>query len=150
MLRGLPHQPRVVVIAGVLAACLVAAAVRIPTIVWHAVDAGTEGRRGTSERELAPADVMDVPNEMIERAERVIPPEATYNLVLGPQFELSDTQRAGIPVVLRYYLLPRHQVEGTEQADWVIAYGQSSETLGVRYRREVPLAEGVNALELEH
>ena len=93
---------------------------------------------------------MDVPNEMIARAEQVIPPDATYNIVLGPQFELSDTQRAGIPVVLRYYLLPRHQVEGTERADWVIAYGQSSEELGLRYRREVPLADGVNALELEH
>ena len=137
-------------IAGVLVVCLVAAAVRIPTIVRHAVDAGTEGRRGTAERELAPADVMDVPNEMIARAEQVIPPDATYNVVLGPQFDLSESQQAGIPVVLRYYLLPRHQVEGTERADWVITYGQSSETLGVRYRREVPLAEGVNALELEH
>ena len=137
-------------IAGILIVCLVAAAVRIPTIVRHAVDAGTGGRRASSERELAPADAMDVPNEMIARAEEVIPPDATYNIVLGPQFELTDSQRAGIPVVLRYYLLPRHQVEGTEHADWVIAYGQSSETLGIRYRREVPLADGVNALELEH
>ena len=137
-------------IAGVLVVCLVAAAVRIPTIVRDAVDAGTAGRRGTAERELAPADVMDVPNEMIARAEQVIPPDATYNLVLGPQFDLTETQRAGIPVVLRYYLLPRHEVQGTEGADWVIAYGQSSEELGLRYRREVPLADGVNALELEH
>jgi hypothetical protein len=143
VLRGL-------VIAGVLVVCLAAAAVRIPTILRHAVDAGTGGRPGTAERELGPADAMDIPNEVIGRAEQVIPPDATYNLVLGPQFELSETQRAGIPVVLRYYLLPRHEVQGTEHADWVIAYGQSSESLGIRYRREVPLAEGVNALELEH
>ena len=137
-------------IAGVLVVCLVAAAVRIPTIVGDAVDAGTAGRPGTAERELGPADAMDVPNEVIAGAERVIPLDATYNLVLGPQFDLTETQRAGIPVVLRYYLLPRHEVQGTEGADWVIAYGQSSEELGLRYRREVPLAEGVNALELEH
>ena len=143
MLRGL-------VIAGVLVVCLAAAAVRIPTILRHAVDAGTDGRPGTVERELGPADAMDVPNEVIARAEQVIPPDATYNLVLGPQFELTETQRAGIPVVLRYYLLPRHEVQGTEGADWVIAYGQSSESLGIRYRREVPLADGVNALEVEH
>jgi hypothetical protein len=149
VLHGQPH-PRVLVIAGVLVACLVAAAVRMPTIVRDAVDAGTAGRQGTDERELAPADVMDVPNEMIARAEQVIPPDATYNVVLGPQFELTETQKAGIPVVLRYYLLPRHEVQGTEGADWVIAYGQSSESLGIRYRREVPLAEGVNALEVEH
>ena len=41
MLRGL-------VIAGVLAVCLVAAAVRIPTILRHAVAAGTDGRPGAA------------------------------------------------------------------------------------------------------
>lgn len=128
---------------------LIAAALELPGIVRASVDEVRDGRPAEVERNAAPADGLGIPNDMLERAREVIPEDAHYAVVLGPSIPLDANQTVGIPQFLRYWLLPRTFEDEADDADWVIAYGQSAETLGVAVKREVALAELVNAVEVE-
>jgi hypothetical protein len=134
--------------AVVVAAALAAAAVELPGAIGDTADAARDGRPGRAERELAPAQGLDIPDEMLLRVRRVIPEDASFAVVLGDSIELTETQQTGIPQFLRYWLLPRRFEDERDDADWVIAYGQSSETLGVPVVEEVPLAEAINAVRV--
>jgi hypothetical protein len=136
------------VAAVVVAAALAGAAVELPGAIGDAADALEHGRPGRAERELAPAQGLDIPDEMLLRVRRVIPEDASFAVVLGNSIDLTDTQLTGIPQLLRYWLLPRRFEDERDDADWVIAYGQSSETLGVPVAAEVPLAEAINAVRV--
>jgi len=133
----------------VAAALLAAAVLELPGVVLDAADAVRAGRPAAFDRAAAPADGLGIPNDMLERARDVIPEHARYAIVLGPTIPLDANQTVGIPQFLRYWLLPRTFEDEADDADWVIAYGQSAETLGVPVRREVPLAELVNAVEVD-
>ena len=141
---------RSVVATVAAAAALGAATTEVPSAVRAGLEALREPARSGVGRELAPADALDVPPEALVRAAEVIPPHATYNVVVGDQLDPTDTQRIGIPDLFRYWLLPRRRIEGLDHADWVITYGQSTETLDASPRREVALAPSINAVELDH
>jgi hypothetical protein len=83
------------------------------------------------------------------RAAQVIPGGATYSVVVGDQLHPTYAQRAAIPDLLRYWLLPRRRVDALDRAEWVITYGQATEALNVRASREISLAPKINAVELE-
>lgn len=135
--------------AVVVALLLVAAAIELPGVVRRGVDAVRDGRPSTVEREAAPASGLGIPEELLVRARQTIPEDARYAVVLGSSIPLDENQRVGIPQFLRYWLAPRTFEDEADDADWVIAYGQSGETLGVPVKREVPLADLVNAVEVE-
>jgi hypothetical protein len=132
----------------VVAVALAAAAVELPGAFDDAAAALREGRPGRAERELAPAQGLDIPDEMLLRVRQVIPEDASFAVVLGDSIELTPTQVTGIPQFLRYWLVPRPFEDEQDDADWVIAYGQSSETLGVPVAEEIPLAEAINAVRV--
>jgi hypothetical protein len=133
----------------VVAVALAAAAVELPGALGDAADALRDGRPDRAERELAPAQGLDIPDEMLLRVRQVIPEDASFAVVLGNSIELSDAQLTGIPQFLRYWLVPRRFEDERDDADWVIAYGQSSETLGIPVAEEVPLAEAINAVRVQ-
>jgi hypothetical protein len=133
----------------VVAALLAAAVLELPGVVVDAADAVRAGRPAALERAAAPADGLGIPNDMVERVREVIPEDAHYAIVLGPSIPLDANQTVGIPQFLRYWLLPRTFEDEADDADWVIAYGQSSETLGIPVKLEIPLAALVNAVEVD-
>jgi hypothetical protein len=77
------------------------------------------------------------------RARSVIPSGATYTVVTGP--ELTSTGLA--PIAFEFMLLPRIFTPDRHRAQWVIAYGASSEGLGVPYSKEIGLAPDVNVVK---
>jgi hypothetical protein len=133
----------------VAAALLAAAVLELPGVLRDARDAVRAGRPAAFERAAAPADGLEIPEELLVQARRTIPEDAHYALVLGGSIPLSESQRIGIPQFLRYWLAPRTFEDEADDADWVIAYGASGEALGVRVRREVQLAPLVNAVEVD-
>jgi hypothetical protein len=80
------------------------------------------------------------------RATQAIPRDATYAIVFGNDPPVANPAEAR--VAFRFWLQPRRYVRRAADADWVIAYHRSSETLGVRYSREVGLTPGVNVVEV--
>jgi hypothetical protein len=132
----------------VVAVALAAAAVELPGAFDDAADAVKDGRPDRAERELAPAQGLDIPDEMLLRVRQVIPEDASFAIVLGDAIELTEAQLTGIPQFLRYWLVPRRFEDEQGDADWVISYGHSSETLGVPVAEEVELAEAINAVRV--
>ncbi len=132
----------------VVALALVAAALELPGAVGEAIDAVADGRPSRAERELAPGQGLGIDGDMLLRVRRVIPEEASYAIVFGDSIPLNEIQLTGIPQFLRYWLVPRRFEDERDDADWVIAYGHSSETLGIRVAEEVPLSELVNAVRV--
>jgi len=128
---------------------LAAAASQLPSVLRSALDAVEQGRPSAIERDIAPARSLGVPPEMLVRARQVIPPDASYAVVLGDAIPLDDTQRVGVPQLLRYWLAPRRFEDERDDADWVIAYGHSSETLGVSVADEIELASLINAVRVK-
>ncbi len=89
------------------------------------------------------------PTAPLITAARFIPRNATYSIVVGQDPHTPDpglTKR-----ILRLWLLPRTYVAKPAEAQWVIAYHQSSEKLGIRYSDETGLgAPGTNVVRVEH
>jgi hypothetical protein len=79
-------------------------------------------------------------------ARETIPPDATYTVVVG-NTKLDDPGVVG--VMLRLWLAPRRYTDRLASAQWVVAYHESSEALGVPYTREVGLGPDANAVELK-
>lgn len=88
------------------------------------------------------------PTASIVMAQRTIPPEATYAIVVGNQEPRVEPQL--VRLIFKLWLLPRRYTARPRDADWVIAYNESSERVGVPYTQEIGLAPGVNALKVAH
>src|SRR5262249_24894763 len=73
-----------------------------------------------------------------------IPRDATYTVVSGDQPPRTALDREGLLGLIRYWLLPRRYTASLADAGWVIAVHHPSETVGVPYRKEIPLAPYVN------
>ena len=82
----------------------------------------------------------------LANARRLIPPDATYAVAVGTG--VPPGQRAGIPLAFKFWLPPRRYVVRPRDAQWVIAYGQASEKLGVPYTSEIGLAPDVNLVKV--
>ena len=86
------------------------------------------------------------PTQPLVAAQRIIPENATYTIVVG-------RQQTGPPVaivedIFRFWLVPRHYTTSVRMADWAITYNKSSEALGVPYTKEFGLGPGTNAVKL--
>jgi hypothetical protein len=104
--------------------------------------------RSLAERELVVAYNISVPPEVLLGAARVIPRNATYAIAVGNSPPVASFQVSGIPSLLEYWLLPRRWTADLRKAAWIVSYNHPSETLGVRVKREIPLAPTVNAVEV--
>jgi hypothetical protein len=103
------------------------------------------GRRtGADYRELQPARTVGLSDlRPFLAAERVLPRDATFAVVTGPQAAIKD------PLVLRwvrrfarYRLLPRRLIDDPHEADWVLSYGGRLPP-GVEASRLIRVAPGI-------
>ena len=134
-------------LAPLLAAlALAAAATTAPDLVRGIVDPPADEERW-SRPELDPRHI-GIPVEVVERTEELVPRDASYTIVFGDQIPV-ESGGIGVRQGLVYFLLPRRWTNDHERAEWVLAWGESSEALGVRVRREVGLVPGVNLVEVE-
>jgi hypothetical protein len=81
--------------------------------------------------------------EALVRARSVIPPNATFSVVVPGGNE------NGAILAFKFALLPRVYTPDRHKAQWVIAYQVPSEGLGVRYSREIGLSPDANVVEVE-
>lgn len=130
-----------------LAALLIAAPQAPDLLASLRDDLKSVGSTTAAERELSPAVSADLPEAVLTGAATTIPERASFYVVVGDNLELSPTTRASIVGLLRYWLLPRRFVTRAA-AEWVIAYGASTETLGVRLGRQVEVHPGVVVVEV--
>ncbi len=86
------------------------------------------------------------PTQALVTAQRVIPKDATYTIVLG--HEQPGPSATIASDIFRFWLVPRHYTPSIRKADWAITYNESSESLGVPYTQELGLGPGVNAVRL--
>lgn len=110
-------------------------------------DLDVAGKRTAVERELEPAVSVDVPANVLTGAAGEIPEGASFHVVVGDNLELTPSTRVSIEGLLRYWLQPRRFTD-LQAADWVIAYGASTETLGLEFAREIEVYPGVVVAEV--
>lgn len=70
---------------------------------------------------------------VVEKAVELIPPSATYGVVIGPRWKPLRQLRWTTSLerdFLRYYLLPREQVEPPSRTRWVVCLGCDLQALG--------------------
>lgn len=82
-------------------------------------------------------------------AQRVIPRDATYTIVVGNEEAGRNMTPAFATIVYRFWLVPRRYTQNIHRARWALTYFKSSESLGVPYVREIGLGPGVNAVLLK-
>jgi hypothetical protein len=133
----------------VAATCVCVAAARSVTEVDDAVDTVRVGLAPAHERELKPFRALAIPAGVADGAAALIPPDATYVVVVGTTLPLDAAQRIAVPDMLHYWLLPRRWREGTEGAQWVIAYGAPTETIDARLGSQTEVSPGVVVAEIE-
>jgi hypothetical protein len=89
------------------------------------------------------------PTAPLITAGRFIPRNATYSIVIGKDPPTPDPGL--VRRELRLWLLPRTYVANRADAQWVVAYHESSEKLGIKYSDETGLgAPGTNVVRVEH
>jgi hypothetical protein len=119
-----------------------------PSVVRSVVDSARTSEPSVAKREQAPADAIGVPNDLLANAARVIPLDATYAVVVGQTPPTPAPLDIGVPALVHFWLFPRRWRDDVHGVDWVVAFHQSSEALGVRVRREIGLSEAANAVEV--
>src|SRR5262249_51256319 len=135
------------VAAVAVALALAAAAYRVPGVVRTAYGAVSAPGKSTQARDLG--FVFGWQSELVAiRAAALLPRDSIYTIVAGdpPPPKLYESE--GIVPFLRYWLLPRRYTPNLAQAEWVITYHHPSETVGVPYRKEIGLADYVNAFRV--
>jgi hypothetical protein len=106
----------------------------------------TQGLQAASalERELRGARGADADTEVFVRARQLIPADARYAVITGPNAQVSNVVTLpAIAPFAGYWLLPRRQVRDPANADWVLSYGGDLAALGLVYERVVDVAPGV-------
>jgi hypothetical protein len=137
-------------------ASVVAAALIVAMGLWaalsHAVTIAKSGYRAltTPAFPVAAGDLDPLSyyasTQALVRARDVIPRTARYAVVVGN--DLGPSQRVGVALAFKFWLMPRRYTSEVRRAQWVIAYHHPSETLGVPYTTEVGLAPDVNVVEV--
>jgi hypothetical protein len=87
------------------------------------------------------------PTASLAAARQLIPPGATYAIAVGDQPPVADPEL--IRIVFRFWLLPRAYTERLPDADWVVAFHRSSESLGVPVAQEIGVAPDVNVVRVK-
>jgi len=133
--------------AAVVAVALVSALLRTRDVVRTSYDAVTAPGESQQARDLG--FVFGWQSRMaMANAAKVIPRDAVYTVVLGDSPPIESFERDGVTPYFQYWLLPRRYTGTLADAQWVIAYHHSSETIGVPYRKEIPLAPYVNTFRV--
>jgi hypothetical protein len=139
------------------AVALCALAVAIGTGLWHlpeafrAVyrDAGGLHRSTALDRQLIGARRVDVDTRVLVEARRLIPAEARYAVVTGPNVNVSTpVTLAAVRPFAGYWLLPRRRLLDVSAADWVVSYGGDLGALGLEYVQVVEIAPGLAVAEV--
>lgn len=130
----------------VLLVLVVAAAVWrvVPAFDW--ADGQIDATAGLTrlQREVAPARAVDIDPRPIERAATVIPPDATFAILVGASYPFThEISGQTLPAWAAYRLLPRRRVADAAAADWVISYGEPLAPYNVYPVRTVDLGLGV-------
>jgi hypothetical protein len=86
------------------------------------------------------------PTASLAAARALIPPGATYAIAVGDQPPVADPEL--IRIVFRFWLLPRTSTEHLSDAQWVVAFHRSSESLGVPVAQEIGVAPDVNVVRV--
>lgn len=111
--------------------------------LWRNARNGQATPRAT--RELGPAlsvGILD-PNAVIA-AKSVIPVHDSYYVVAGPNApERTADARSYVSAWATLNLLPRRETPRIDQAQWVLSYGATRKSLGVRVGRAHPLGAGI-------
>jgi hypothetical protein len=140
------------------AVALCAFAVAIAVGLWHLPGAFREGYRdlgalrsaGTLDRQLNGARRVDVDTRLFVEARRLIPPDASYVVVTGPNVDVSNSATlAAVRPFAGYWLLPRRRLLEPSAADWVVSYGGDLGALGLAYDRVVEIAPGLVVAEVQ-
>lgn len=93
----------------------------VPAFRWVADETGPAGAR--ADRELSPARSVDIDTRPIERAAELIPPEATYAVLVGEGYPFThEISGQTLPAWTEYRLLPRRRLTNAAEAEWVISY----------------------------
>lgn len=87
-----------------------------------------------------------LPTAALVGAQRLIPPDATYTVAFGDE---PNSDLALPLIVFKMWLVPRRYTELPADAEWVIAYHRSSESLGVPYRSEIGVAPNINVVKVQ-
>ena len=136
---------------------LCAFALAIGTGLWHLPDAfravyrevGALRSASTLERQLNGARRVDVDTRVFVEAWRLIPADAQYAVVTGPNVNVSNSVTlAAVRPFAGYWLLPRRRLLDVSAADWVVSYGADLDTLGLEYVRVVEIAPGLAVAEV--
>ncbi|MBV8081029.1 MAG: hypothetical protein JO186_11725 [Actinobacteria bacterium] len=133
--------------AGVAVIALIGAAAEVPTAVRAAHAAFTARGESWNSGEYGPSVAWETTEE-VQNAIKTLPPNAVYTIVLGNQPPLSSFEQTGILPLFRYFLLPRRYTPRLRDAQWVITYHHSSETVGVPYKKEIPLGPDGNTFKV--
>lgn len=139
--------------AVVVAACAAAFAAAIyqapHSIHRSAIAARTSEQRTPVERELAGVLALDLDTTFLVRARELIPADASYAVVTGPNVAASNpvAPDAVVPFTA-YWLLPRVRVDPNDAA-WVVSYGADLKALGLRYARVVTVSPGIAIAEVK-
>jgi hypothetical protein len=136
----------------VVAACGLAALSYLPAQLRHVhsdIQVGTT--RSRADRLEQPARTVGLSGlALFEAADRIIPRNDDYVVVVGPASGTSD--RAVLSWVrpyARYTLLPRKLVGDRHKARWVISYGGDLTNLGLRYGRVVRVGRGLSLARID-
>ncbi len=140
--RGTPRRGLTVLAAVVVACELWAATAHIGHIARKGYDALTAPGYPASEADID-ALAFYVSPEALGRARSIIPPHATYAVIVP------NGNEHGAALAFKLALLPRVYRRSRHRAEWVIAYQVSSEHQGLHYSREIGLAPDVNLLKIE-
>src|SRR2546428_12891978 len=126
------------------AALIVALAlIGVATRAWETAQSGWQSLRSPTpsrtERELGSV-LNGRMNGALLKARRIMPRNATFAVRVGLDPPAVDgSVLDAITGLFRYWLLPRRFTPDSHAADWVVTFHHSSETLGVRIRREIGL-----------
>jgi len=132
---------RAAVIVGL--ACLACALTRVGPL-WHVVDGTLRAHHDPlATRDVAPMQQYIAPFALVT-ARETIPADATYSVVVGQTPPTSELLQQAIPLLFRYWLLPRRYTSHPHQAEWVIAYHAPSVGLGLPVAREIGLGPDAN------
>lgn len=137
------HRRALTVVAVVVVACeLWAASTRIGHLAAEGARAIHRPDPTVQAADLDPLAFYATPEALV-RARSVIPPNATFSVVVP-----SGNENGAI-LAFKFALLPRVYTKDPHRAQWVIAYQVPSEGLGVRYSREIGLSPEVNVVQVE-
>ena len=118
----------------------------------HYRDLGNLQAASVLDRQLSGARRVDVDPRILVDARRLIPRDAVYAVVTGPNADVSTPiTLSAVPPFAGYWLLPRRRlVDASADADWIVSYGGDLNALGLEYVRVFEVAPGLHVAEVAH